>query len=80
MLSSNYEEETYIRFVDDCSYIAPGTIIEVHGYEIKKPERFKNLAHERGFEIALILALKEGKVIYSQRMGDMILKSVNVLY
>jgi hypothetical protein len=68
--SSYYESDRYISFVNDSSYIVPGSIIEVNGYKIKKPERFKNLAHERGFEIALVLAQKQPSFKYSQRMGD----------
>jgi hypothetical protein len=49
-------------------------IIEVNGYLIRKPERFKNLAHERGYEVALRLAEKKLSVQYTQRMGDMVIE------
>lgn len=39
--------------------IFPGSSIEINGFKIRKPNRFKNLAHERAFEIALVLAQKE---------------------
>lgn len=31
-------------------------LLIVNGFKIQKPKRFKNLAHERAFEIALVLA------------------------
>jgi len=55
-------------------YIFSGeTTLEVNGYRIQKPSRFRNLAHERAFEIALVLARKKPSYSYSQRMGDIII-------
>jgi hypothetical protein len=64
MLSLNYESGRYISFVDGLFYssaieIPPGSLIEINGYKIRKPNRFKNKAHERAFEIALVLAKKK---------------------
>lgn len=64
MISLNYESGRYISFVDGLFYsspieIPPGSLIEINGYKIRKPNRFKNLAHERAFEIALVLAQKK---------------------
>jgi hypothetical protein len=42
----------------------------INHYVIRKPRRFKNLAHERGFAIAIALAGKEPAICYTQRMGD----------
>jgi hypothetical protein len=42
----------------------------VNGYKIQKPGYFKNKAHARAFEIALILAQIKPVYTYSQRMGD----------
>lgn len=33
--------------------------IEINGHKIRKPNRFKNLAHERAYQIALVLAQKK---------------------
>lgn len=64
MPSLYYESGRYISFVDELFYssaieIPPGSLIEINGYKIRKPNRFKNLAHERAFEIALELAKKK---------------------
>lgn len=53
--------------------IEPGTALIINGYKINKPRRFKNLAHERAFEIALVLAQKKPSYTHSQRMGDIII-------
>lgn len=37
---------------------AHDTLLEINGYKIRKPNRLKNLAQERAFEIALVLAEK----------------------
>lgn len=64
MLSLYYDSGRYISFVDGLFYsssleIPPGSLIDINGYKIRKPNRFKNLAHERAFEIALVLAQKK---------------------
>lgn len=52
------------------SWISPNTFtripepeldipIVINGYKIEKPRRFKNKAHERAFEIALVLVQKK---------------------
>lgn len=42
----------------------------VNGFKIYKPSRFKNIAHERAYEIALVLASKQPAYTHSQRMGE----------
>jgi methylthioribose-1-phosphate isomerase len=48
--------------------------IVINGYTINKPGYFKNKAHARAFEIALVLAQKKSSYTYSQRMGDIEIK------
>lgn len=64
MLSLYYESGRYISFVDGLFYsssleIPPGSLIDINGYKIRKPEWFKNKAHARAFEIALVLAQRK---------------------
>lgn len=51
----------------------PNAPIDINGYRINKPSRFKNMAHERAFEIAKVLASKKAH-IYTTRMGDTIIE------
>lgn len=81
MPSRYYGPERYISFDDglfcNTSEIPMGSLIEINGYKIRKPNRFKNLAHERAFEIALVLAQKKPATKYSQRMGDITVQYVS---
>ena len=54
MLSSYYGFSTYI--VNGLTPPDTETHLDVNGFKVLKPKRFKNLAHERAFEIALVLA------------------------
>ncbi len=47
-----------------------GIFFNINGYVIIKPNYFKNKAHTRAFEIALILAEKKPAWMNTQRMGD----------
>jgi hypothetical protein len=72
MLSDNNDFQEYI--VSGSSKSDPIAPMLVNGFRIYKPSRFKNLAHERAFEIALVLASKK-PYIYTQRMGDIMIVS-----
>jgi len=54
MLSIHYGFSEYI--VNGLPTPDPEALLIVNGFKIQKPKRFKNLAHERAFEIALVLA------------------------
>ena len=56
MLSLNYVSTQYILSVPP-GFDQEATFL-VNGYKLQKPKRYKNLAHERAFEIALVLAQK----------------------
>lgn len=58
----------------------PGTSLLLNGVKIYKPRRFKNKAHERAFEIALVLAQKKPASQTSRRMGDMILVTTSPIF
>jgi len=54
MLSSYYGFQGYI--FNGLTVPDQSGLLLVNGFKIQKPKRFKNLAHERAFEIALVLA------------------------
>lgn len=66
-MPSSYYDPTEYKFS-----VAPGIepALIVNGYRLKRPAYFKNKAHARGFEIALVLASKKPAYTYRQRMGD----------
>lgn len=51
-MGSWIEPDTYTQIPE----LEHGISCIINGYKISKPRRFKNLAHERAFEIALVLA------------------------
>lgn len=51
-----------------------GTTLEINSFKILKPGYFRNKAHARAYEIALVLATKKSAYSYSQRMGDIEIK------
>ena len=71
MSSIYYDFSTYI--LSGIPIPDPTAPIEINGYRIIRPSRFKNMAHERAFEISKVLASKIPH-IYTQRMGDTIIE------
>lgn len=53
----------------------PFPILLVNGHKIIKARRFKNKAHERAYDISLFLASKKPAYVYTQRMGDMVIRT-----
>jgi hypothetical protein len=73
MLSDNNGFSEYIlNGSSKADLIAP---LLVNGHRIYKPTRFKNLAHERAFEIALVLASKEPTFTHTYRMRELIIET-----
>jgi hypothetical protein len=68
MLSDNNGFSEYI--LNGSSKADPIAPLLVNGFRIYKPSRFKNLAHERAYEIALVLASKQPTFTHTQRMGE----------
>jgi hypothetical protein len=69
MSSGYYDFNEYKTSVDSKGSEAHET---TNKHRITKPAYFKNKAHARGYEIALVLACKKSPYKHEQRMGDMI--------
>jgi len=72
MPSGYYDSKEYKSSVDSGALEASETN---NKHRIIKPDYFKNKAHARGYEIALVLACKKSPSKHEQRMGDMIIKT-----
>jgi hypothetical protein len=70
MPSGYYDSKEYKSSVDSRGSEAHET---TNKHRIIKPAYFKNKAHARGYEIALVLACKKPPYKHEQRMGDIVL-------